>query len=259
MNTALITGATSGIGAAFARLLASTGHNLVLVARDAKRLEATASQLSADNGVDVAAVSADLITAEGCEEVAGHARECDLLINNAGLALGKGFAYTSIEEEERLLDLNVRAVLRLTHAALPAMRQRGQGGIVNVSSVAGFGPTMPGSTYNASKAWVTNFSQSLAPLARREGVSVMALCPGFVRTEFHDRASIDVSDIPKWMMLDADFVAETAMRDLLRGKMVSVPSLTYKLLVSGIRHLPTGLVQRITLRMESVSRRGRNR
>jgi short-subunit dehydrogenase len=259
MTTALITGATAGLGAAFARHLADRGHDLILVARDAARLETAAAELAGSYNVDVRTVPADLTTDEGCQAVAEHAELVDLLINNAGIGLGKGFGHASLADEERLLDLNVRAVLRLTRVALPAMRRRCRGAIVNVSSVAGFAPVMPGSTYNASKAWVTTFSESMAPIGRGDGVRVMALCPGFVRTEFHQRAGISMEGIPQWMLLDADFVVEAAMRDLLRGKVVSIPSLTYKAIVSAIRHLPNSLIVALAGRTEAVSRRGRSR
>lgn len=259
MATALITGATAGIGAAFARLLAARGHDLIVVARDEKRLSCLATELSAEHGVDVDVVAADLTDDADCSTVASRAAEVDLLINNAGLALAKAFTYVDVTDEERLLNLNVRAVLRLTHAALPAMNERGRGAIINVSSVSGYAPVMPGSTYSASKAWVTNFSQSMAPVGRKHGVNVMALCPGFVYTEFHERAGIDMTGTPGWMMLDADFVAETAMRDLLRGKTISVPSITYKLIVSGIRHIPQSWWPRLASTATKVTRRGHSR
>ncbi|MGH8791992.1 MAG: SDR family NAD(P)-dependent oxidoreductase [Stackebrandtia sp.] len=256
MSTALITGATAGIGAAFARRLAAAGDDLILVARNDKRLADSASEMKEVYGVEVRTIAADLTRDGDCATVADAAAEVDLLVNNAGMGLSSGFTANALADEERQLDLNVRAILRLTHAALPAMRERRRGAIVNVSSVAGFGPTMPGSTYNASKAWVTGFSESMAPIARRRGVSIMALCPGFVRTEFHERAGISIDGIPQWMWLDADYVVETAMRDLVRGKVVCVPSLTYKVLVSVIRHLPNRLLTQVTQRMEAISRRG---
>ena len=257
MTTALITGATSGIGAAFARHLAQQGHDLVLVARTQARLDESATDLRALHGVDVATIAADLTDDADCEAVATAAADVDLLVNNAGLGLGMGFTDNPVSDEDYLLDLNIRAVMRLTHAALKPMRQRGHGGIINVSSVAGFAPVMPGSTYNASKAWVTNFSESMAPLARSAGVNLMALCPGFVRTEFHDRAAIEMADMPQWMLLDADFVVESAMRDFLRGRVVSVPSVLYKAVSRLIHHAPNGLLARVATRAEVISRRGK--
>jgi uncharacterized protein len=139
--------------------------------------------------------------------------------------------------------LNVRAVLRLTHAVLPGMVERRHGGVVNVSSVSAFAAAMPGSTYPAGKAWVTNFSESMAGLVAPFGVRVMALCPGYTRTEFHDRAGIDMSKTPNWLWLDADKVVAEGMRDLRYGKVVSVPDWRYKGLVFAMRHLPRPLLK----------------
>jgi uncharacterized protein len=135
--------------------------------------------------------------------------------------------------------------MRLTLAALPPMVQRRSGAVINVSSVSGFGATMPGSTYPASKAWVTSFSESVALSVAPYGVRVMALCPGYVRTEFHQRAGINMSKTPTWMWLDADKLVIDALRDLRRGKIVSVPSWKYKIAVFGLRHAPRALVRRV--------------
>ncbi|MET7398154.1 SDR family oxidoreductase [Dactylosporangium sp. NPDC005572] len=243
-RTALITGATAGIGAAFARELAAEGYDLVLVARDEARLAAMAAELPAE------VLPADLSTPAGCDAVAARltdpARPIDLLVNNAGMSLNRSFLRSTVELEEALLRLNVNAVMRLTLAALPVMTERGRGDIVNVSSVSGFAALMPGSTYPASKAWVTNFSESQAQLVRRFGVRVMALCPGYTRTEFHDRAGIDVSKTPSWMWLDAGAVVRAGLKDLRKGKLVSVPDWKYKLATFGMRHAPRSLVHRVS-------------
>lgn len=248
-RTALITGATSGIGAAFARSLAKSGHDLVLVARDGDRLSSTAKELHQAHGVEVGVLPADLSTADGCLAVEARLATADapiyLLVNNAGLSLNKSFLNSTQEDEERLLHVNVTAVMRLTHAALPGMVDRGQGGIVNVSSVSGFAAVMPGSTYPASKAWVTNFSESVALSVRQFGVRVLALCPGYTRTEFHQRAGINMSKTPAWMWLDADRVARTGLRDLASGKLVSVPDWRYKMASFGMRHAPRALLHRV--------------
>ncbi|WP_238009280.1 SDR family oxidoreductase [Dactylosporangium sp. AC04546] len=244
-RTALITGATAGIGAAFVRELAAEGYDLVLVARDEARLAAMAAELPSAE-----VLPADLSTQEGCDAVAARltdpARPVDLLVNNAGMSLNRSFLQSTAEQQEALLRLNVTAVMRLTLAALPAMTERGHGDIVNVSSVSGFAALMPGSTYPASKAWVTNFSESQAQLVRRFGVRVMALCPGYTRTEFHDRAGIDVSKTPSWMWLDAGAVVRAGLKDLRKGKLVSVPDWKYKLATFGMRHAPRSLVYRVS-------------
>jgi uncharacterized protein len=245
-RTALITGATAGIGAAFAHRLAADGYDLVLVARDAGRLADLAAELSTRHGVTVTPLPADLATDSGCETVEeALSGPVDLLVNNAGISLNRPFLASTPAEESRLLRLNVHAVMRLTLAALPGMTERGRGEVINVSSVAGFAAVMPGSTYPASKAWVTNFSESVAQSVRRYGVRVMALCPGYTRTEFHDRAGINMSKTPQWMWLRADDVVADALRDLRRGRMVSVPDWKYKLAVFGLRHTPRRLLQAV--------------
>jgi short-subunit dehydrogenase len=246
-RTALITGATAGIGAAFARELAEQHYDLILVARDEDRLKGMAQELSA---VDVTVLTADLSTPAGCDAVAARLtdpdRPVDLLVNNAGMTLNRSFLRSTVELEEMLLRLNVNAVMRLTLAALPVMTARGRGDIVNVSSVSGFAALMPGSTYPASKAWVTNFSESQAQLVRGMGVRVMALCPGYTRTEFHDRAGIDMTKTPRWLWLDARAVVREGLRDLRKGRMISVPDWKYKLTVFAVRHAPRGLVRRVS-------------
>lgn len=245
---ALITGATAGIGAAFARRLASDGWDLVLVARDATRLAGTAAELTARHGRQVETIPADLSTDDGCAAVERRLAEgspVELLVNNAGISLNTPFLRSSAEDEARLLRLNVHAVMRLTLAALRPMTERRRGAVINVSSVAGFGAVMPGSTYSASKAWVTNFSESVGQSARPFGVRVMALCPGYTRTEFHDRAGINMSKTPEWMWLRAEDVVDEALRDLRKGKLVSVPAWKYKLAVAGLRHAPRRLLEAV--------------
>jgi short-subunit dehydrogenase len=242
-RTAVVTGATSGIGAAFARRLSADGYDLTIVARDGERLTAMAAELTGRSTPLVA----DLSTDEGCAAVEGVLTgPVDVLVNNAGMTLGRSFLKTSVEDEARLLRLNVYSVMRLTHAVLPGMKERERGAVINVSSVAGFGAAMPGSTYSASKAWVTNFSDAIGQLMRPFNVRVMALCPGYTRTEFHDRAGIDMSKTPSWMWLRADDVVAAGLRDLARGKVVSVPDWKYKATVFGMRHAPRGLVGRVS-------------
>lgn len=246
-GTALVTGASSGIGESFARQLAADGYDLVLVARDAQRLAALARQLSNEYGLEAVALPADLSTDAGCAVVEERLRSVrapvDLLVNNAGLTLNIPFLRSTVADETRLLLVNVHAVLRLTLAALPGMVQRRRGDVVNVSSVSGFAAVMPGSTYPASKAWVTNFSESVGLSVRPYGVRVMALCPGYTRTELHQRAGIDMSRTPAWMWLDSDAVVRAALRDLRRGRTVSVPDWRYKAATFALRHLPRRVLQ----------------
>ncbi|MFB9234804.1 SDR family NAD(P)-dependent oxidoreductase [Plantactinospora siamensis] len=246
-GTALITGATSGIGAAFARRLAADGRRLVLVARDGDRLAGTAAELTARHSTAVEVLPADLASEDGCAAVADRLRDgadpVEMLVNNAGISLNRPFLRSAVEDEIRLLRLNVHAVLRLTHAVLPGMVERRRGAVINVSSVAGFGAVMPGSTYSSSKAWVTNFSESVAQSVRPFGVRVLALCPGYTRTEFHDRAGINMTKTPPWLWLRADDVVAEGLRDLQKGRLVSVPDWKYKLAVFGLRHTPRRLLQ----------------
>jgi short-subunit dehydrogenase len=248
-KTALVTGATSGIGAAFARRLAVEGYDLVLVARDEARLTGFAADLTDRHKVGATVLAADLATPDGCvrveQRLADEAAPVDMLVNNAGISLNRAFIRSNVEAEERLLRVNVHAVMRLTLAALPGMVQRRRGDVVNVSSVAGFGAAQSGSTYGASKAWVTNFSQSIAPSVRGDRVRVMALCPGYTRTEFHDRAGIDMSGTPGWLWLSAEAVVRDGLHDLRRGRTVSVPDWRYKVAAFGMRHLPMGVIRSV--------------
>jgi short-subunit dehydrogenase len=241
--TALVTGASSGIGAAFARRLAADGYHLVLVARDADRLAAVAESV----GDSAEVLPADLATEAGISAVERRLAdgEIDLLVNNAGATLNRSFLKSTAADEARLLHVNIHAVMRLTHAALPGMTRRGAGAVINVSSASSFAPVMPGSTYPASKAWVTHFSESIGRAVGRFGVRVMALCPGYTRTEFHARAGIDMSKTPSWMWLRPEDVVAHALRDLHRGRLVSVPDWKYKVAVFGMRHAPRGMFARV--------------
>ncbi|MGN0062856.1 MAG: SDR family NAD(P)-dependent oxidoreductase [Nocardioides sp.] len=240
--TALVTGATAGIGLEFARQLATRGDDLVLVARDTARLEHVAQELRG-RGVVVETITADLtVPAELAvveARLADVERPVDLLVNNAGFGLKKRFLDNPIADEVAMLDVLVTSVLRLSHAALGPMTARGRGGIINVSSVAAF---LPRGTYSAAKAWVNSFSEWAATEYRDQGVAITALCPGFTKTEFHQRMDVKRGDGPLW--LDVEFLVRTALEDHARGKVFSIPSARYKAIVGLSRAVPTSLLQK---------------
>lgn len=253
---ALVTGATAGIGRAFVERLARDGHDVVLVARDEARMGEQAAELRATHGVDVEVLAADLGDLEACRRVEARLadldRPIDLLVNNAGYSLNAPFLAHDVEVEQQFLDVLVRAVMRLTHAAAGAMTARGRGAVINVSSVAGF--TSRG-LYSAHKGWVITFSQAVAEEVRGDGVHVMALCPGYVHTEFHQRAGIDVGGVPEILWLDADRVVDIALTDLRRGRSVCVPDPRYKVLTAMARHLPLRIEGSLTRRAAQIGRR----
>ena len=239
--TAVITGATSGIGLGFAQFLAPQ-YDLVLVARDRTRLEQVARELSSMTTVTVE--SADLGVRMDVDRIAAIvADRADVLVNNAGFGIRETFAQASIAQEQNSIDVMVTAVMRLTHAALPRMVAADQGTVINVSSIASW---ITSGTYSAAKAWVTNFSEGLHATYRGTGVHVTALCPGYVRTEFHQRMGVGMKGVPAWMWLDVDTVVREAWGDAQRGKALSVPAIRYRLLAQFLRIAPRALVQRAT-------------
>lgn len=254
MSTALVTGGTSGIGAAFAQALAARGDDLVLVARDTTRLDMLAKSLHDEYGVEVETLPADLAIRSEVQVVADRfedaARPIDLLVNNAGFGLHVGLT-EDVDTQERALDVMCRAVLVLSAAAARAMRTRRRGGIINVSSVAGF-LNMGG--YSAVKAWVTSYSESLAIELSGTGVHVTSLCPGLVRTEFHQRADIDTTRIPRVGWIGMGQVISTALRDVERGRAVSIPTWRYRLVVAFLRHAPRPVVRRVSAAVRFVRR-----
>lgn len=245
MPTALITGPTAGIGAAFARALAKEGSDLVLVSRDKARLESMVADLTKLGAPTVEVLPADLSTDEGMTtvELRIKAAPIDLLINNAGFGQSGPFLDAPLKDELDMLRLHVEAILRLSTAALETMVERGSGDVINVASVAAF---FARGTYGASKAWVVSFSRGVAGELAGKGVRVMALCPGFVKTEFHDRAGMDMSSLNSRLWLNADFVAAESLKDLRKGLTVSVPSVGYKTLVGLGKFVPTRLASRIS-------------
>jgi short-subunit dehydrogenase len=244
-ETALVTGPTAGIGQSFAQQLAARGYDLVLVARDQERLDKTAAELRAAHGVDVEVITADLTDRADLARIearlADRARPVDLLVNNAGFGLKGRFLDNSADAETAMLDVLVTAVLRLSHAALAAMTERGHGGVINVSSVAAF---LPRGSYSAAKAWVNSFSEWAANEYRPRGVTVMALCPGFTKTEFHERMDVSRGSAPDFMWLEADRLVATALADFDKGRVYSIPSAQYKVITTAARLVPNGLLQR---------------
>ena len=245
MMTALITGGTSGIGSAFAEALARRGFGLVLVARGAERLESTASRLRAEYAVDVETLEADLSDADDVARVAERIEDprapIDMLINNAGFSVKRTYAADGLDLHHRGIDVMAKAVLDLSSAAARAMTARGEGWILNVSSTSGEVTMGP---YSALKAWCTTYTESLAVELEGTGVRVMALLPGWVRTEFHARAGISGSSIPDFLWLQADDLVEEALKDLARGRVVSIPTLRYKAIMLGAKLAPRAVVRK---------------
>jgi short-subunit dehydrogenase len=245
MNSwALVTGATSGIGESFTRLLALSKYNIVLVARDLPRLQERAAALEAKFGISTHLIQADLATDEGCLKVEKYILEnqIDVLINNAGFGTNKAFTMSTLEVEQQLLDVLVRTPMRLMHVALPLMKARNNGIIINVSSVAGY---IAGGTYSASKSYLTVLSESLNTELSATNVKVSALCPGFTRTEFHQRGKMSMKGLPNFLWLNSDRLVEQSWRDALKGKAVSVPGWQYKLLVLIVQTVPRSIVRKI--------------
>ena len=250
MATALITGASAGLGEEFAWQLAAAGRDVVLVARSRDRLTETAEMLTSATGVKAEVLVADLATADGLQAVADRVsdaeRPIDLLVNNAGYGLPAGFLKTDIEQEVAALDVMVKAVLVLSHAASQAMVARGRGAILNVASVAAW---LGNSSYSAHKAWVTAFTESLASQLRGTGVSATAVLPGLTHTEFHERAHLtEYEELPEIAWLDADHVVESALAAVRRKQVLVTPSVRYAALTSVVRTLPRSWVRAVSRR-----------
>ncbi|MFD2794289.1 SDR family NAD(P)-dependent oxidoreductase [Promicromonospora vindobonensis] len=255
MSTALITGGSAGLGLEFARQLAARDHDLVLVARDENRLNEVAEELRSAHGVAVEVLPADLSVPDDVARVAqrlavvggrpedGALRPVGLLVNNAGFATAASFATGRITTERRGIDVMVRAVVELTHAAVGQMVERDRGAILNVGSVAAL---TAGGTYAAAKAYVRTFTESLAVELKDSRVTATLLSPGFTHTEFHARAGIPESAIvPEWGWLDAEYVVRTALADVRRGVVLSTPSVRYKLASAVLRAAPRWAVRAV--------------
>ena len=243
---ALVTGATAGIGAAFSELLASRAHDLVIVARDLPRLQARAEEWRGRYNVEVEVFQADLSRDEDIRRLElrlqNISRPVEVLINNAGFGINKSFTTSDVAEEIALLDVLVTAPMRLMHAVLPHMKERNSGTIINVSSVAGW---IAGGTYSAAKSYLTVLSESLHTELRGTEVKVHALCPGFTRTEFHQRGKMKMGGVPKSFWLSAEDVVSEAWKAACDGKAISVPGGQYKVLSFISRFAPRPLVRKV--------------
>ena len=247
MPVALVTGASSGIGHTFARTLAARGFDIVAVARDKQRLDTLADHVSTRHGRAVDVLPADLTDASQLavvEDRLAHGPPVDLLVNNAGFGAHARFAEHDPDAIEAEIMLNVVALTRLTRAALPPMLDRRSGGIVNVSSFASFQAAPTFAVYTATKAYVTNFSESVHEEVRGSGVRVLALCPGFTRTEFHERNDVDAAGVPGMAWSTPEAVVDEALRALERGRAVSVPGLSNKAVAVVSHLLPRAIVRR---------------
>jgi uncharacterized protein len=244
---ALVTGASAGIGAAFARRLAREHYDLIVVARSRDRLDDLATLLRQEHGGEVEVLPADLTHAAELhvvEKVVADA-DLDLLVNNAGFGTAGRFAQLDPGKEEEEIRLNVVAVMRLTRAALPGMIARRRGSVLNVSSMAGFQPAPYNATYGATKAFVNSFTEALHEELRGTGVVVQALCPGFTRTEFQERAGVDVSDIPSFAWMSPDAVVDAALSALHRGELICVPGLANRALMTLTSAVPRSIARRV--------------
>ncbi len=258
---AVITGASAGIVAAFARKLAQRGYDLLLIARRQDRLRALAAELAESYHIGASAMPADLSTDDDLERIAGcvqNAPRLRLLVNNAGFGTMGFFHEASVQSQMQMHRLHVLAIARLTHAALANMTERRAGAVINVSSVAAFMIGAGNVSYCATKAWINAFTQGLALelRARKSPVKVQALCPGFTLSEFHDVLGMDRAGVPESFWLTADFVAEQSLLGLEAGRLFVIPGLRYKITVLALRWLPDPALRRLALLL---SRRRRPR
>ena len=253
---ALITGATAGIGAAFAELLAKEGHDLVIVARDLARLNQSAENWRNKYGVEVEVIQADLSRDEDIRRLElrlqNISRPIEVLINNAGFGINKSFTSSDTAEEIALLDVLVTAPMRLMHAVLPSMKTRNSGVVINVSSIAGW---IAGGTYSAAKSYLTVLSESLHTELRDTNIKIHALCPGFTRTEFHQRGGMKMGAVPPWLWLTADQVVSDAWRAAKSGKAISVPGVVYKIISAISRFGPRPVVRKLGMNVRIRQRR----
>ncbi|HSN42556.1 MAG TPA: SDR family NAD(P)-dependent oxidoreductase [Propionibacteriaceae bacterium] len=251
MATALVTGGTAGIGNAFARALAARGDDVVIVARDTERMETIAADLRARYGVDVECLTADLAVRADVDMVAGRiedpSRRIDTVINNAGFGLhAKLLDPDALDLQERAMDVMCWAVLQLSAAAGRAMAPRGHGTIINVSSTSAW---INSGNYSAIKAWVLSFTEALALELAGTGVTATALCPGWVKTEFHTRAGVTNKNLPEFVWVDPDLLVRECLADAAKGKPVSIPTFRWKAAIFVAQHGPQSLMFYVSKRL----------
>ena len=250
---ALVTGASVGIGESFTRLLAKQGYNIALVARDEVRLHERADSLREKFGVQTFVLVADLATDAGCKVVEDYISTypIEVLINNAGFGIKYPFTMSALQAEQDLLDVLVRTPMRLMHVILPGMKERNSGTIINVSSVASF---IAGGIYSAAKSYLTVLTEAVNTEVKGTNIKVSALCPGFTRTEFHQRGKMKMSGLPDFMWLNSDKLVEQSWKDAQANKPVSIPGWQYKLLVGVISTVPRKFVRQIGMNVRKKQR-----
>ena len=255
MSTALVTGATAGIGESFTRLLAEKGFDLVLVARDNKRLQERAKALSKKYKVEVEVLQADLSVpaqlAKVEKRLSNAKKPIEVLINNAGFGIKDSFLTSNIADEKRLIDVLAKTPMQLMHAVLPQMLDRNSGTIINVSSVASF---IAGGTYSAAKSYLTVHTESLHTELSKTNIKISALCPGFTRTEFHQRGKMKMSGLPNFMWLEADRVVSESWRAAMAGKAICIPGWQYKILSTIARFGPRPLIRKLGIKVRARQR-----
>ncbi|MEX0666594.1 MAG: SDR family oxidoreductase [Acidimicrobiia bacterium] len=247
---ALVTGASTGIGAEFARVLACRGDDLVVVARNEDRLQELARTLEAEHGAQVEVIAADLETTDGVAKIearlADGASPVELLVNNAGFATSGAFHTLPVEGEVSEINLNVVALVRLTHAAVGPMVERGHGGVINVSSVGAYQPTPNSATYSATKAFVSSFTNAIHEELKDTGVKAMVLAPGFTHTEFHVRAKIENNDaMPGFVWQTPDEVVSAALKAYDKGRAVCIPGALNNVAAAFSGSMPAGVSRKI--------------
>ena len=255
MSTALVTGATAGIGESFTRLLASKGYDLVLVARDKKRLQERAKSLSKKYKINVEILQADLSVpaqlARVEKRLSNSKKPIEVLVNNAGFGIKDSFLVSSIEDELLLIDVLARAPMQLMHAVLPQMISRDSGTIINNSSVASF---IAGGTYSAAKSYLTVHTESLHTELSKTNIKISVLCPGFTHTEFHQRGKMKMSGLPNFMWLEADRVVAESWKAAQAGKAICIPGWQYKILSTIARFGPRPMVRKLGIKIRARQR-----